>query len=216
MQAQASSGLVRPAAPPAKSLAAAVVKTVPGIAVTIQGRGQDQHGLHRRLGQQSRRVLDAERPGDRRRGRAARERGGKLFTLAQVLVEVVAAGQDRAVEHGAGLAEGQRLTAEDVDQVDGASALAAVVGKPAEQVAERFPATEARHGERLQVVAAQRRRRLGGRHAASCRTGRLATALDVLRGGQIIEHNEPSPAGLVQPADEPGGDGFGVACRVDA
>ncbi len=161
-------------------------------------------------------LAEGQRPGDRGgRGDLAR-RHPDLLPPADEVVPVVPAGQRRVGDHRGGLGQGQRLTAERLDEVDGAVALSGVDAEPLGQAAEGLADAEEADREDPRPVPAGRDGRLRAGDQEPARRAFGPEPVKLVHVGQVVEHDQPRLTGFGEPADEAGRDRFGRAGRLDA
>ena len=164
-------------------------------------------------------MVDRQRPGDRARGGRAAGRAGAARLVAPVreMLAVVVARQFRAGDHRARLRQRQRLAVEVADQVDGALPLIEVRRQAADQVGERLPAAERADGDDVRAPPEQGPGFGGGDQHPAGRPGRPGEpVVESDRRREVIEHHQPRPVGVAQPAEEAGRHRVGVAGELAA
>jgi hypothetical protein len=182
-------------------------------AVPAQQHGQGQAGLGRAVRRELVGTLHRQHPGDHLGAGRGAGHPGQLVPLPDEQVAVVPAGQPGAGDGRAGLEQGQRVTAQVLDQVDRAKPLVRVGGQAPHQVGQRLVRAERAHREQGRL-AGRRDGALGGRgdKYLARRAGR-PQPVQVGRPGHVVQHHQPGPAGLGQPGQEPGRDRLAVAGR---
>ena len=187
-----------------------------GNPVAVEQGDEDQHEPDRLARQQLLGLAEGQRPGDRGgRGDLAR-RHPDLLPPADEVVPVVPAGQRRVGDHRGGLGQGQRLTAERLDEVDGTLALSRVHAEPLGQAAEGLTDAEEADREDPRPVPAGRDGRLRAGDQEPARRAFGPEPVKLVHAGQVVQHDQPRLIGFGEPADEAGRDRFGGAGRLDA
>ena len=187
-----------------------------GDPVAVQQGDQDQHEPDRLARQQLFGLTQRQGPGDRGRGRDLTRRHPDLLPPAGEEVPVVPAGQRRVDDHRGSLAQGQRLAAERLDEVDGALALSRVHAEAFGQAAQGLADAEEPDREDPRPTLAGHHRRLRAGDEEPARRSLRPEPVEFVHVRQVIEHDQPRLGSLGEPADELGRNRFGRARRLDA
>ena len=177
--------------------------------MTVEERREHQRGPGRPAGCQAVRQFGGQQPGHRGGRRAI----GHPLPAAQEGFVVIAAGQRGVPDHRTGLGERQRLAAEVGGQVLDMRMLARVRAETARQVGHGLAGAEPPHREHQCPALAGNGRGIPGRDQHPAGGPGRDEPVQIRRAAQVIEHDQPRPAGLAEPAGEPGRDRSGVARR---